>query len=207
MGREEDTAEDSSQDPSVPQDPGSQAPHPRSAGRPVGATENPTRTVPPVAPKVVGFLLSQLGYETARRFGLLMAEVELEPRQFAVLRTIGAYEGQTQNAVGELFRIPPSSMVALVDHLESRGLVERRPHPSDRRSRTLHVTTSGKEVLKRAMELAMSLETTICQGISGEERARLLDLLSRIMGNFGLAPGTHPGATGSGESSPWRDLH
>jgi len=149
----------------------------------------------------VGFLLSQLGFETARRFGMLMAEVELEPRQFALMRAIAASEGQSQNAIGEWLRIPPSSMVAVIDHLEARGLIERRPHPTDRRSRTLHMTEDGKRILSRATELAMGLEQEICRGFAASERQQLLDMLSAVTENLGLVQGLHPDAS-TGHGSP-----
>ena len=149
--------------------------------------------VPDKRPEAVGFLLSQLGFEVAGRFTKLMSEVDLEPRQFAVMRAIQSAQGQSQNAVGEWLRIPPSSMVGLVDQLESRCLVERRPHPTDRRSRTLHMTHQGSETLRRATELAMSLENTICEGFDPGQRAELLDRLFRITENLGLVQGLHPG--------------
>jgi len=150
-------------------------------------------------------LLSQLGFETARRFGLLMAGVELEPRQFALMRSIAAFEGQSQNTVGELLRIPPSSMVGVIDHLEARGLVERRPHPSDRRSRTLHMTDQGRKILSRATELAMGLEQTICRGFSAEERRQLLEMLGQVTENLGLVQGLHPGTSTGHGSPPWAE--
>src|SRR5579883_2319919 len=128
-------------------------PEDRDPGRRAG--RGPERAAPPPAgPQAVGFLLSQLGYETARRFGLLMAELGLEPRQFALLRAISRSEGHSQNELGALLRIPPSSMVSVIDHLESRGLLRRQPHPGDRRARLLYMTPAGKEVLERAMALA-----------------------------------------------------
>jgi len=157
--------------------------------------------IPAHVPRAVGFLLSQLGFETARRFGSLMAGVELEPRQFALMRAIDAYQGQSQNAIGGWLRIPPSSMVAVIDHLETRGLVERRPHPSDRRSRTLHITDDGRQVLARATELAMGLEGAICQGFTGDERQHLLDMLARVADNLGLVQGLHPD-TSTGHGTP-----
>ncbi|HUC38328.1 MAG TPA: MarR family transcriptional regulator [Acidimicrobiales bacterium] len=156
-------------------------------------------------PQAVGFLLSQLGFETASRFGVLMSELDLEPRQFALMRAIGAAEGLSQNAVGEWLRIPPSSMVAVIDHLEGRGLVERRPHRSDRRSRTLHLTSSGREVLARATELAMGLEQTICQGFAPGERLELIEMLSRVIDNLGLVQGLHPDTSSGHGSAHWTD--
>ena len=143
----------------------------------------------------MGFLLSQLGFEVSSRFTKLMAEMNLDPRQFALIRAIHASEGHSQNAVGEWLRIPPSSMVALVDQLEERGLVERRPHPTDRRSRTLHMTSGGRKALERATDLTIEFEQTICRGFDETDHARLLDLLSAVADNLGLVQGLHPGAT------------
>ena len=86
-------------------------------------------------------------------------------------------------------------MVALVDHLEGRGLVERRPHPTDRRSRTLHMTSAGTEMLERATDLTLEFEQTICRGFDETDRERLLGLLSTVADNLGLVQGLHPGAT------------
>ena len=155
----------------------------------------------------VGFLLSQLGFETSRRFGQLMSEVGLEPRQFALMRVIKASEGQPQSAIADFLRIPASSMVAVVDDLEERGLVERRPHPSDRRTRTLHITTKGSKVLERATDLALGFEATICEGLTAPERARLIVTLQRVAGNLGLERGLHPD-TSSGHGRPhWTEDH
>jgi len=165
--------------------------HPGTAG---------SRDGPPFG-RAVGFLLSQLGFETARRFGGLMSEVELEPRQFALMRAIAADEGRSQNEVAESLHIPPSSMVAVIDHLEGRGLVERKLHPTDRRSRVLHMTRKGDEVLARATELAMGLETTICAGLPEQKRQALLEMLAQVADNLGLQRGLHPD-TSSGHGRP-----
>jgi DNA-binding MarR family transcriptional regulator len=160
------------------------------------AANSPDQTnlhVPERQPQAVGFLLSQLGYEVAGRFSKLMAEVQIEPRQFAVMRSIGFADGKSQNAVGEWLRIPPSSMVALIDQLESRGFVERRRHPTDRRTRTLHLTEQGREILETATSLAMSLEETICKGLSPEVRGSLMGILIGLAENLGLVQVLHPG--------------
>lgn len=153
--------------------------------------------IPDHLPKAVGFLLSQLGFEVAGRFTKLMAEVQLEPRQFAVMRAIQAAQGMSQNQVGEWLRIPPSSMVSVIDQLESRRLVERRAHPTDRRARLLHITAQGTETLDRATVLAMGLEQTICEGFAPEVRMELIRLLDRVTENLGLVQGLHPGMPSS----------
>jgi DNA-binding MarR family transcriptional regulator len=173
----------------------------------VRTEEGPAATgpLPHRHPQAVGFLLSQLGFETSRRFGQLMSEVELDPRQFALMRAIEAYEGQSQNALGTMMRIPPSSMVAVIDHLEARGMVERRPHPSDRRSRVLHITEHGRDVLRRAAEVAMGLEQTLCEGLTADERTELLSALARVADNLGLVQGLHPAMSEDHGHRPWAE--
>ncbi|MGH2879628.1 MAG: MarR family transcriptional regulator [Solirubrobacteraceae bacterium] len=55
--------------------------------------------------------------------------------------------GASQQAIGERLQIPPSRMVAFVDALEQRGLLERRANPEDRRARALYLTDEGRELL------------------------------------------------------------
>jgi DNA-binding MarR family transcriptional regulator len=139
----------------------------------------------------VGFTLSSIGYAVARRFRQTLAPLKLEPREFALLRAVEAGEGQSQQAVGERLGIPPSRMVAFVDALEARALLERRHNPLDRRTRELHLTTAGRELLERAFVLAVELERQLCAGLSADEREQLLDLLQRVSAQLGLSPGVH----------------
>jgi DNA-binding MarR family transcriptional regulator len=139
----------------------------------------------------VGFTLSSIGYAVARRFREILAPLELEPREFALLRAVGAAEGQTQQAIGGRLQIPPSRMVAFVDALEARGLLERRLNPEDRRTRALHLTDAGRDLLERAFALAAAHERDLCAGLSAAEREQLLDLLQRVGARLSLPPGVH----------------
>ena len=135
----------------------------------------------------LGFTLSQLGLETARQFSAVVGEFGLEPRDFAVLYAISQGQDQSQQVVGERLAIPASSMVAIVDRLETGSLVERRARAGDRRTRTLHLTASGRRVLDRALKSAARQEATISRGISPVEREELFVLLRRISQNLGVA--------------------
>jgi DNA-binding MarR family transcriptional regulator len=143
--------------------------------------------------ETVGFLLSQLGFAGSRRFAERLEPLELNPRTFALLRHIDAAEGQSQHELAEALRVPPSRMVALIDELEGRGLVERRPHPSDRRARSLYLTAAGRRLFKRAAKVATEHEAELCAELTAAERKQLLALLGRIAEGQGLTPGVHPG--------------
>jgi DNA-binding MarR family transcriptional regulator len=141
------------------------------------------------------FLLSQLGYHSSRLWQRRLAPLGLDPRQVMLLRHLAGNEGRSQQALGEALRIPPSRMVALVDTLEQRGLLQRRPDPADRRVRTLHLTGDGRRLLEEIMEVSLEHERQLCAGLAPAERERLIALLNRVAAEQGLAEGVHPGAT------------
>jgi DNA-binding MarR family transcriptional regulator len=141
----------------------------------------------------LGFLLTSVGFGTALRFRSVIAPTGMHPREFGVLRTVAMEEGISQQACGHTLKVAPSQMVALVDALESKGLLERRPDPADRRVRALHVTTKGRRALATGFEAAMRNEEQLFGALSSTERAELRRLLQQVADALGLEPGQHPG--------------
>ena len=154
------------------------------------------RVEPPVAdqaPRSVGFLISQLGFFSSKGFMEALEPVGIGPREFLLMRFVDSSQGQSQQALAERLGVPPSRMVALVDHLEDAGLVERRPEPEDRRVRGLHLTRKGRGALERAAKIAIDYETRLCAGIDREEREQLIDLLQKLQASQTHLRGVHPG--------------
>jgi DNA-binding MarR family transcriptional regulator len=145
------------------------------------------------APRSVGFLISQLGFFSSKRFMEALRPVGIDPREFLLMRFVAASEGESQQALAERMAIPASRMVALVDHLEEAGFIERRPDPEDRRVRGLHLTRKGRTVLERAGKIAIDYETKLCAGINREERDQLIDLLQKLQKGQTELGGVHPG--------------
>ena len=139
----------------------------------------------------LGFMLSTLGYAISRRFLRALEPLELHPREFAVLRALKANDGRSQQTLADQLHIPPSRIVAIVDELESRGLVERRPDPNDRRVRTLYVTPRGRTLLEDAFNLVVQHERAISHQLTAKERAQLIELLNRIATNLDLPTDVH----------------
>ena len=155
--------------------------------------------------QAVGFALSSIGFAVAARFRDTLAPLQLEPREFALLRGVAAAEGQSQQAIGERLQIPPSRMVAFVDALEARLLIERRHNPHDRRTRELHLTAAGHELLGRAFTVAVGFERELCADLSGAERQQLLALLRRVGLQLDVAPGAHAAHTHGHLEAPLAD--
>jgi len=149
--------------------------------------------LPDQAPRSVGFLISQLGFFSSRGFMEALEPVGIGPREFLLMRFVATSEGQSQQALAERVGVPASRMVALVDHLEQAGFVERRPDPDDRRVRGLYLTRKGGAVLERAGKIAIDYETRLCAGINREEREQLIDLLQKLQASHTHLRGVHPG--------------
>lgn len=150
----------------------------------------------------VGFTCSSIGFAVGRRFKEILAPLGLEPREFALLRAVAAAEGLSQQAMGERLMIPASRMVAFVDALEARGLLERRHNPEDRRTRELYLTDAGRKLLERAFTVASDYERDLCADLDEEERERLLDLLQRVGPRLGLTFGVHAAHSALADERP-----
>src|SRR5689334_2039181 len=106
----------------------------------------------------VAFLLSQLGASASAEFGQRLADLGITPAQAGLLRVIVTDPGRSQRAIAQQLNIVPSSLVALVDDLEQRGLVERRTDPGDRRRHALHLTEAGERLFGRLATVARAHE-------------------------------------------------
>lgn len=157
---------------------------------PVAARNSDTTSTPP-AFRSVAFMLSSLGFAISRRFQEMLGPLELEPGEFALMRAVAASDGEAQNALAERLHISPSWMVAIVDDLERRELLERRPHARDRRVRNLHLTAAGKKLLKQAERKAQEFDGRVSEPLSEAETEQLFELLQRVAAGLDLKPGAH----------------
>jgi len=78
-------------------------------------------------------------------------------------------------------RCEPSNVTGIVDRLESRGLVERRPDPADRRVKVAAATDEGRRVA-RGLRDSLRFAREPLAALSEEERLALRDLLRRMVG-------------------------
>ncbi len=145
------------------------------------------------APSSIAFLLSQVGILASQRFAQRIAEAGLHPPQFRVLNMVDAAEGRSQQAIAEAIGAPPSRMVMIVDELEEQGLVERRPHPSDRRVHALYLTDAGRRTLARGRKIAAEHEEELMRGFSAADRKKLAAFLRKVVDEQGIGSGVHPG--------------
>jgi MarR family transcriptional regulator, lower aerobic nicotinate degradation pathway regulator len=135
--------------------------------------------------KFPGYLMARLGEASRRRFHKALEPEGLHPRHFGVMTMVAAHPGMSQQQLHEQTAIDPSSMVAVIDELEARGLAERRPDPEDRRARRVFLTAQGEQTLKRIRGLAADLQREFFGALTAEERKTLHALLRKLAGLSG----------------------
>jgi DNA-binding MarR family transcriptional regulator len=104
--------------------------------------------------------------------------------QWGVLVRLERQEGMTQAEMAEQMELQPISLVRLIDRLCQQDLVERRPHPSDRRANRLYLTQKGRTVLARMTPLGEAIVCEVFDSVAESEMAALLNSLLRIKENI-----------------------
>ena len=133
------------------------------------------------------YLQTLMGYN-ARRAALSIIELFLErlapyglkPVDFSVMSTICHNPGVTSRQLCATLNLLPPNLVGLIQALEARGLIERKPHPHDGRAVGLHPTPQGQALMVQAEQTAADLELEKTARLTPAQRKTLLDLLQKI---------------------------
>ncbi|TDI66662.1 MAG: MarR family transcriptional regulator [Alphaproteobacteria bacterium] len=153
--------------------------------------EKARRRAPPkqidhgVLTELVGYGLRRAQAAVFSHFLGSVGKLGVSPGQFGVLVLIKENRGLTQSALAKALGIERSTMVAVIDRLESQGLVARVTSESDRRSYALALTSSGAALLDRVTPQVRAHERHIAARLSAREKVLLIDLLERVAGTAG----------------------
>ncbi|HEX6492217.1 MAG TPA: MarR family transcriptional regulator [Candidatus Dormibacteraeota bacterium] len=124
-----------------------------------------------VADKKVSFLLDR----TFEQVGLSLAQV----RVLGIIRHHGD-TGAQMSAIAVACNVTPRTTTGVVDGLETAGLVERVPDPTDRRAVIARLTPEGERRFDAALALQGSVGERLLQGFSEDEKEVLRDLCLRL---------------------------
>jgi len=138
-----------------------------------------------------GQLFFRLWRASHTRTAAALESLGLTTALFAVLNVLGARESAMQRELSAAMGIDPSTIVALVDDLEAKGLATRERHPKDRRAWAVAITPAGRKTLERARRAAQRVEDEVLGGLSEAERRRLLTLLHRALDAAPAQPPWH----------------
>ncbi len=135
----------------------------------------------------IGGLADLLGFHVRlaqiaiyRDFAAAITEVDLTQKQFAVMQIVAANPGPSQIDIANLLDMDRASMMAIIDRLQNRRLIERRRSKDDRRRQELYLTEEGQALLARARDLVADHEKKFTSRFSGSELKALFLALRRL---------------------------
>jgi DNA-binding MarR family transcriptional regulator len=126
-------------------------------------------------------LLKHAQLQLTDLIGPALAPYGIDGRELAVLNAIADNASLSQQEVARGLGIDRTTMVAMVDALERKGLVKRNPHPADRRKNTVELTAAGRDVRPRATRASLDAERRFLAPLGEADAERLKEALSTLV--------------------------
>ncbi|MFD2320439.1 MULTISPECIES: MarR family winged helix-turn-helix transcriptional regulator [Delftia] len=125
---------------------------------------------------------ARLAHATVRpHYARHMLGLDLKPSEFAALSLVAANPGASQRQIAEAVMISQPNMAALMDRLQTRGLLRREADPADKRLSLLYLTAEGDRLHQEAAVRVEILEQKASSMLSPEEKQQLLGLLHKMI--------------------------
>jgi DNA-binding MarR family transcriptional regulator len=110
-----------------------------------------------------------------------LAPLQINGRELAVLVLLGGNEPLSQLQAAGRLRVDRTTMVDLIDSLELKQFVQRRPDPSDRRRNIVALTAAGQHALQEGGRVAKEAETRFLSPLRPTEVSQLTAALHRLL--------------------------
>src|SRR3981081_3083300 len=126
-------------------------------------------------------VLLQVAFERVHaHFATVVADLDLAPMQAKALHELNLEPPISMRELAARLKADPSHVTGLIDRLEARGLVERRPDPKDRRIKGLALTSSGARMRERLFARLYSAPRSVAE-LPERDQQNLRDVLQRIV--------------------------
>ncbi len=131
-------------------------------------------------PDLLGYHLRLAQIATFGDFAEAVGEYQVSPSLFGVLVIIAKNPGLKQAELARAVHLDRSTMVSVIDKLEKRKLVQRKPAPGDRRSNAIQLTDAGLALLDTLIPLVDQHERRLTEHLSQDEQSTLRELLGKL---------------------------
>lgn len=129
---------------------------------------------------LVGYNASRAAITVIEVFLQRMAVYGLRQVDFSVMSLITHNPGITSRQLCTALNIQPPNLVAMINALEGRELIVRKPHPRDGRAVGLHLAPTGQKLMRDAERTAQELELDVTSRLTATERKTLIRLLQKV---------------------------
>jgi DNA-binding MarR family transcriptional regulator len=140
------------------------------------------KAIPADAPTLFGlwFCNWKIWLEARRRLDRALEPLGLRSRDFWLL-VLAGHGNVSQQEMAGLCGLDPSSLVAVLDGLERRGLLHRRRNPNDRRVQWVQRTEEGERLFARALPRAQRAEAQQLAELSAAEQRQLVTAMRKLI--------------------------
>lgn len=128
----------------------------------------------------IGFLLAKAYQRACALYKEKFGSYNLTPQQFGLMRFLWVEDGITQVELSSRSQIDRTTIGGLIDRLEQSGLVQRLPHPEDRRAYRISLTEAGRALEKELAPLADELHRAILAPLEPAEVDTLIAILQKL---------------------------
>lgn len=129
------------------------------------------------------YLAGQLARAFSRSLQNHAAALGFSPGQWPVLLELWAEDGLTQRQLIDRVGIEQATMANTLSRMERDGLVERRPHPKDRRAQLVFLTAQARHLEEKAIQAAAAADDALFVGFRRFERELLLEYMRMALAN------------------------
>jgi DNA-binding MarR family transcriptional regulator len=136
---------------------------------------------PSAVTRRLGYLLKHAQLRLAELAEPLYEPLGVSGRQLALLTLFGDGPAQSQQDGAARLGVDRTTMVALVDELEAKGLVRREVAPGDRRKRLVTLTAEGERVREAGEEVTRQAEALLLEPLAVDDAERLRAALHRVV--------------------------
>ena len=130
----------------------------------------------------LGYLLKHVQLRFFELGGAALEPLGITGRESAVLRAIADRSPVSQGEIASAMSVDRTTMVALIDDLEGKGLVRRRQDPDDRRKNVVELTDAGRDTVRLAADAVDRAERDFLLPLSAAEAAQFRKTLRALLG-------------------------
>ncbi|QGN06926.1 MarR family transcriptional regulator [Halorhabdus sp. CBA1104] len=135
----------------------------------------------------IAWHVSLAGRALSRTIEDELSAYDLGRGEYRVLFALTEREGVTQTDLVEKHHLEKSSIARVVAQLESKGYVETRPDPEDRRRKRLYLTEAGRDLREEVTAVKDRVDSQLTDGLSPTEETRLVEYLRTVCRNLDVA--------------------
>ena len=129
----------------------------------------------------LAYLLKHADRRLAELHVEALAPFDIHVRDLGVLLVIDRSEPASQQQIAERMGVDRTTMVSIIDGLEAKGIIARRPDAEDRRRNLVELTPTGQEILRQATAASDAAEAKLLAPLTLEEGKQLRNLIARVL--------------------------